>query len=322
MKGLGKTAIILAFLFLALVIPASILTAIGGKQAADDYDVQGAISNVIDHIDDYSSINITGNGNGIGNDSGEDVSLSSTYVPTGDIDSIELYNTCFEVSVERGSDEQFLVSYDGFYPDRLIEKYGLTTVSGAQTFDAPCDGCPFVFDEQNGKLRFKLDFLDKIDLKTTKAIKGSTLKVTLPASYKGEFITTDVAGEFTYRNLELANITVTNAAGEFTFVNCSADSLSVTNLTGEVNYDGKVGSFEIANGLGDYELKLTAPLNAASNISSVVGDIEIELPSNAKVNVQKDDVLGEVDIDSAISDANGVVISVTDSLGDFSVKQD
>lgn len=320
MKTLGKIAIVLAILFFVFIIPAGILIALGAKQAASDEEVQQTIHNIFDNMDDYGTIHI-------GSDDADSIDFSGSYTPAGDISGIVLENAAFEVEIDRGGENEFIVEHTGDYPASLISKYSIEDGAEYAEDESFAGESPFFFKEENGILTFGLE-TDynfngfSISSVGSKSLNCGTLKVYLPASYKGDFTINYSAGEIEISDLELSGLSITGAAGEFTANNCKVGKLTINGIAGQVDYNGEIGAMDLSGGMGDYNIELTAPITGDSRISGTLGQVEITVPEGTKLNVNSAGNLGEVSIDSELRDANGAKFDINGNMGQFTIEID
>ncbi len=126
-------------------------------------------------------------------------------------------------------------------------------------------------DYKNGIVRIKTDIMAIIIKDTVGGIK-STAKV-------ASFNASDVVGRF---RLEF-----------------NTSFVSMRNIVGDVCFDGSVKKAEIENIVGKVELNLESA-NEIS-IKDVVGDIDVKVPTNARVGLKfKDSINLKLDVDESI----------------------
>ena len=317
MKALGRTAIVLTILFFVFLIPAGILIALGAVQANNDYDLNGTFQNIVEEMGDYNHIGNFGDSN--------DIQFSASYVPQGDINGIVIENAAYELDIVRSDRDEFVIEHDGNYPYSLINEYGIINGSTYSYVNGDVgDASPFFFTEENGVLTFGLETAVNFNnfniVNFKKTASSGKVTVHLPASYKGDFTVNKSAGEISLNGLELNALNITSAAGEFKASGCAVGSFTVAGIAGELDFDGTVGSMDLSGGMGDYDIRLNAPLTAASTIKGTMGDVNVTLPKGSKLNVTASGNLGEVDIDNDLRDNGGVPFAINGNLGDFNVR--
>ncbi|MBQ9901234.1 MAG: DUF4097 family beta strand repeat protein [Clostridia bacterium] len=144
--------------------------------------------------------------------------------------------------------------------------------------------------------------------------KDITLRVELPAGYKGNIRLKNIAGKMNIATpLDLASLKIEDAAGKVSASGVSADTLALKEIAGEVelsegtfskvtvtdsagkaNVSGTIGSFRINNIMGRINLESDAPLTGDCDIVKIMGTVDITLPKGSKFMLTKKDVVGIV----------------------------
>jgi len=299
-------------IFMVLAVAGGICVAAGFSDYARNSGVIENAQDLIDYVEEFD-INYTPAS------AGETKTTSEEYTCElgREVKAIVIATGGCSVDVRSGS--EFSVSFTGkTFIDKLTE-----AVSSA---DAGYDHSGIInAGFNNGTLDITIESARTFNIVGFGANTSiGRLTVTVPSDYNGSLELKDSFAEIDLSGLDFNELVFTSCMGEIELRNCSANMLTISNLAGEASIEGgNIAGICFEKIAGEINLEPACELTADSIISDVAGEISIELPRGAQLNVTQDDVLGSVRIDRAITGGAGAAnLTVSDVVGEVHVEID
>ncbi len=318
-------ALVSLAIFFAFAVAGGICLGAGFGEYAKNSDMINNFSGFVEYVEEYADVF-----------DDNDFSISAQrseahYVRELDAEltSIVIDASGGAVTVDVGATEEFRVDFDGNVKSGsydVFDEYTQPVVSG----DVVVDYADYYAHSGIIEARLKGDTLHiSFDSALGVSIKpgfvniggnNSRISVTLPASYNGSLEIKNCVEDTVLRGCKLDSLTLESAAGEI-LANGNINMLVISNLAGEVDAEGAIRGIDFSNIAGEISVNSTVALENDSVIENIAGEVEIDLPYGSTLNVERDNVLGIVDVDSSITGAaDAAVLRVSDVLGEVIIE--
>lgn len=316
-RGIVTGALISLAVFLAFAIAGGVCLAAGFGELVNNSGVIETADDLFEYIDNYvddfsMDLNVTADS--------EETTAYYGRTLSDEVESIVLETGGCRVDVFRG--EEFAVEFTGSVEAGTFAE---DTASGE---DAAADTAAYY--ASNGVIDAALNGSElKITVNSATTVWGinasiGSVKVCIPESYTGSFELVNSFAEINVRGISFDELTFNSCMGEIDVTGCDVNILNIENLAGEFDAETcSIQGLNFKNIAGEINVDSLTALTADSEITNVAGEVSVELPRGTELNITREDILGQVDIDRAIvGGENAPYLEISDVAGEVSIELD
>ena len=305
-------------IFMALVVAGGICVGAGFTDYAKNSGAVDSIQDIIEYVEDYD----------VSFEVGDTERATADYVRelNSDVEKVVLSTGGCSVDVRNGS--EFSVRFTGTVSAGKFTDTDQSSDKAISSADAVAyyDNSGIIEAGFNdGTLDIRVESAHSVQIMGFGANASlGHITVTFPDTYTGSFELDNCFAEVTFAGVDFDELTLDSCMGEINLYNCSVNMLNVTKLAGEVDAEGgNIAGVCFEDIAGEINVDTICNLTTDSIISNIAGEITIELPVGSQLNVTRDDVLGELRIDRAITGGDSAVtLEVSDVVGEVNVEID
>lgn len=297
-KGLIITLVVLFTAMIGCFVGGALCVAAGGIQAVKDFDLPKILGDF--EAEDMGSFF---SACGVDVDSiryTEDFDISKSFDVSG-FDTIVVEDAPHDIQISVGTGE---ANYKGKGPSDVAEDEYLKV------------------EEDGTTLRIRIVNND-MDSFASGIVNFNTgdLKISVPVEFEGEFVISDCIGDINIDGVYAGKLTLKSTVGEVSGKNIDAAELTVKSVVGDIELGGHFTSFDIGDCVGDIEISTDAAIENASKIDNCMGNIDVTIGRDSKIDVKKDSNLAGIDIDIPETEG-GVEIKIDNCMGEVNIDCD
>ncbi len=305
MKSKSGLIVSLVLLFVAAIacfVCGGLAVAAGGVQELQKLDLPEKLENI--DLGGFETIFALCTGDVDFTEYGDDVNISDSFSSEA-IKTIVIEDVPHNIKLKSGMAEEVTVNYDGKWPLNVNQ-----------------DDYAKLDESDSSILRIGMEGKSGLNLTTgfVNMISGE-LTVSIPTGFEGEIIIKNSVGDVDINNVTAKAITFTKLIGEIRGENVDIADIKFTDLVGDVDIDGHFTGIDITDCIGDIEAHSDIAISRNCEISDCMGNIDLTIGRNSKVDVKFDGNLAAFDSDITET-AGGYVIDISDCMGEINIDND
>ncbi len=304
MKSKSGLIVSLVLLFVAAIacfVCGGIAIAAGGVQELKEMDLPEKLEEL--DLGGFETLFALCTGDVDFTEYGDDTNVSESFAAEG-IKTIVIEDVPHSIKFKSGTGE-IAVNYDGKWPLNVDQ-------NDFAKLDENDSSILTIGMEGKSGLNFTTGFVNMI---------AGDLTVSIPDGFEGEIIVKNSVGDIDIENISANAITFTSAVGEIRGENVRISNIKLDNLVGDIDIGGYFTGFDITDCVGDIEMDTDAAISRNCEISDCMGNIDLTIGKDSKVDVKYDGNLAGLDVD-IIETAGGSVIDISNCMGEVNIDND